>query len=134
MATFYLKVITSSRVFFGGQVSIVTVKAVDGEKSFMAHHEEMVLALKPGELRFQKEDGTWVRAAAGAGAVQAANNRVTVIVESAELPEEIDEVRARRARDQALEELRQKQSIREYKSTQASLARALNRLRYKKNF
>ena len=55
---------------------------------------------------------------------------MTAIVESAELPEDIDAVRAREARDRALEEMRQKQSIREYKTTQASLARAINRLRH----
>ena len=45
-------------------------------------------------------------------------------------PEDIDAVRAREARDRALEEMRQKQSIREYKTTQASLARAINRMRH----
>lgn len=130
MATFFLKIITSNKVFFKGQVSMAVVTATDGEKAFMAHHEEMVLALKPGEIRFQKEDGNWVTAVSGVGVVQAAHNRVTVIVESAELPEEIDAVRAREARDRALEEMRQKQSIREYKTTQASLARAINRLRH----
>ena len=92
MATFYLKIITSNKVFFKGQVSLAVVTATDGEKAFMAHHEEMVLALKPGEIRFQKEDGTWVTAVSGVGVVQAANNRVTAIVESAELPEDIDAV------------------------------------------
>lgn len=130
MATFYLKIITSNKVFFAGKVSVVIVTATDGEKAFMAHHEVMVLALKPGEIRFRKEDGTWVTAVSGVGVVQAANNRVTVIVESAELPENIDFVRAREARDRALEEMRQKQSIREYKTTQASLARAINRMRH----
>ena len=130
MATFFLKIVTSNKVFFAGKVSVVIVTATDGEKAFMAHHEEMVLALKPGEIRFQKEDGTWVTAVSGVGVVQAANNRVSAIVESAELPEDIDAVRAREARDRAMEEIRQKQSIREYKTTQASLARANNRMRH----
>ena len=130
MATFFLKIVTSNKVFFAGKVSVVIVTATDGEKAFMAHHEEMVMALKPGEIRFQKEDGTWVTAVSGVGVVQAANNRVTAIVESAELPEDIDTVRAREARDRAMEEMRQKQSIREYKTTQASLSRAINRMRH----
>ena len=130
MATFYLKIITSNKVFFGGQVSVVVVTAADGEKAFMAHHEEMVLALAPGEIRFRKEDGSEVTAVSGVGVAQAVNNRVTIIVESAELPEEIDIRRAQEAKERALEELRQKQSVREYRMTQASLARAINRLRH----
>ena len=43
MATFFLKIITSNKVFFKGQVSLAVVTATDGEKAFMAHHEEMVL-------------------------------------------------------------------------------------------
>ena len=133
MATFYLKIVTSNKVFFAGKVSVVIVTATDGEKAFMAHHEEMVLALKPGEIRFQKEDGTWVTAVSGVGVVQAANNRVSAIVESAELPEDIDAVRAREARDRAMEEMRQKQSILEYHRSQMALARAMTRLRVTKD-
>ena len=39
MATFFLKIITSNKVFFKGQVSLAVVTATDGEKAFMAHHE-----------------------------------------------------------------------------------------------
>lgn len=130
MATFFLKIITSNRIFFSGAVSMVTVTATDGEKAFLAHHEEMVMALDPGVIRYRKDDGTEVTVVSEAGVVQAANNRVTIIVESAELPEDIDAARAQKARDAALEELRQKQSNREYQSSRASLSRAMNRLKY----
>ena len=52
-----------------------------------------------------------------------------VLVDSAERPEEIDTNRAKRAEAKAREALLQKQSIQEYKFTQATLARAINRLR-----
>lgn len=130
MATFSAKIVTSNRVFFNGKVEIIVVPGLKGEKGFMAHHEELVIALKPGEIRYKTADGVWNTVVSGFGVAQAANNRVSVIVESAERPEDIDEARAREARDRALEEMRQKQSIQEYKSSQASLARALNRLRH----
>ena len=70
MATFFLKIITSNKVFFKGQVSLAVVTATDGEKAFMAHHEEMVLALKPGEIRFQRrrylgDSSIWCRCCTG---------------------------------------------------------------------
>ena len=68
----------------------------------------------------------------GLGIVQVANNRVTVIVDTAERPEDIDEVRAREALERAKEQMRQKQSIREFQMSQASMARALSRLKVKK--
>lgn len=130
MNTFSAKIITSNKVFFDGKVEIIVVPGLMGEKGFMAHHEELVIALKPGEIRFKTEDGVMHTAVSGYGVAQAANNRVMVIVESAENPEDIDEVRAREARDRALEEMRQKQSIQEYQVSQAALARALNRLKH----
>ena len=63
--------------------------------------------------------------------VKVERNDVLVLVDSAERPEEIDAARARREADQAREALLQQKSRQEYQIAQASLARALNRLRVK---
>lgn len=60
---------------------------------------------------------------------QIATNRVILLTESAEKPEEIDVRRAEEAKERALEQLRQKQSIQEYYHSSASLARAMARLK-----
>ena len=52
-----------------------------------------------------------------------------MLVDTAERPEDIDEVRAREAMERAKEQLRQKQSIQEYHVSQASMARAMYRLK-----
>ena len=58
----------------------------------------MILASQEGELRFRIPGETdWHRAVVGLGIVQVANNRVTVVVDTAERPEDIDQVRARQA-------------------------------------
>ena len=129
MAEFSLRIVASDKVFYGGPSEIVIVPALDGEYGFMAHHDDMVVAMKPGELRFKKPDGTWEYAVVGGGVAQSANNRVTILVDSAERPEDIDEVRAREAMERAQEQLRQKQSIYEYRMSKASLARAVSRLK-----
>ena len=54
---------------------------------------------------------------------------VSLLTESAEKPEEIDVRRAEEAKERALEQLRQKQSIQEYYHSSASLARAMARLK-----
>ena len=59
------------------------------------------------------------------------DNDVLVLVDAAERPEDIDALRAQRAADEAREQLLQKKSREEYKLAQATLARALNRLRAK---
>lgn len=130
MSRFWLKLIASDHVFYNGNCYSLVVPGLLGEKGILAHHEAMILATKEGTVRFRtKPDGEWVRAVVGRGIVQTANNRVTVIVDTAERPEDIDAVRAKQALERAEEQMRQKQSIQEYKMSQASMARALSRLK-----
>ena len=62
------------------------------------------------------------------GLLKVNNNEVVVLVYSAEKPEEIDEFRAQAAKERAIEQMQQKQSIMEYHVSRASLARAMARL------
>lgn len=130
MNTFSLKIIASDKVFYDGRCTVLIVPALDGEEAVMAHHENMVIATKEGELRFRTEEGgEWRKAVVGIGFAHIANNRVTVLVDTAERPEDIDAVRAQLALERANEQLRQKQSVMEYHMSKASLARAMARLK-----
>ena len=128
--SFYLKVISANRIFFSGKCESVVVPEFDGEKEILAHHENMVIAINRGDMRFKPEgESEWQEAVVGMGLVEIMNNRVTLLVETAEHPEEIDMARAKEAKERAEEQMRQKQSIQEYYHTQASLSRAMARLR-----
>ena len=131
--TFYLKIISANRVFFSGRCRSLIVPEYDGQKEILAHHEDMVIAIDEGEMRFQPE-GTdnWEYAVVGMGFVEIVNNRVTMLVQTAEKPEDIDARLAQEQMEYAEEKLRQKQSIQEYYRTQASLSRAMNRLKVSK--
>lgn len=130
MSTFWLKVIASDHVFFDGNCEALVVPTQDGEVGILPHREAVMLATQEGELRFRLPGETeWRRAVVGLGIVQIVNNRATVVVDTAERPEDIDQVRARQALERAKEQLRQKQSIREYHMSKASMARALSRLK-----
>ena len=124
--TFYLKIIAANRVFYAGRCRSLIVPEYDGQKEILAHHEDMVIAIDEGEMRFQPEGtANWEYAVVGMGFVEIVNNRVTLLVETAEHPEEIDVARAREAKERAEEQMRQKQSIQEYYHSRASLSRAL---------
>ena len=86
-------------------------------------------------MRFQAtEDGPWEAAVVGQGFCEIANNRVMLLADTIEKPEEIDRIRAQEALERAKERLRQKQSISEYYSTRAAMARALVRLKETEKF
>lgn len=132
MDTFGLKIIASDRVFYEGRCKKLIIPAADGQKGIMANHENMVVAILIGNGRMQIEDGEWIDVAFGRGFAEIVNNRVTLLVDTAERPEEIDIRHAREQKERAQERLRQKQSIQEYYHSQASLARAMNRLKVSK--
>lgn len=130
MSSYSLKIIAANREFFSGKCESLIVPAFDGQKEILAHHEAMVIAVDDGEMKFKPEGSDeWQKAVVGKGFVQIAHNRVTLLVETAERPEEIDIARAEEARIRAEEKLRQKQSIHEYYHSSASLARAMARLK-----
>lgn len=132
MKTFHLQILASDRVFYDGKCVMAILPAQDGQIGIMANHGDIVAAVDVGQLRIQKEDETWMSAVIGRGVIQFINNRMTVLTEFAELPEEIDEKRALLAKERAQERLRQKQSIQEYHQSKAALARAIARLKEKK--
>ena len=133
METFSLKIISSDKIFYEGPCQYLTVPAPDGQKGVLPHHENMVIAVDPVELHFKTPDGEWVTAAVSMGFAEIMNKRVSVLVNTAERPEDIDVKRAEEAKERAEERLRQKQSIQEYHLSQASLARAMARLKASRN-
>ena len=129
MDTFGLKIIASDKVFYEGRCRKLTIPAPDGEMGILPNHENMVIAIAVGIAYMEAEEGKRQDIALGQGFAEIVNNRVTLIVDTAENPEDIDVRHAEEQRERAQEQMRQKQSIQEYDHTQASLARAMNRLK-----
>ena len=84
MNTFYLRVISSNKIFFEGRVEKIILPLEDGEKAVLAHHENMVIATSIGEIRITTSKGEQVVGVVGEGFVQIVNNRVVLIVDSGE--------------------------------------------------
>lgn len=129
MNTFSLKIIACDRVFYDGECRILVFPGYDGEMAIMANHEAMTSTIEIGEIRYQLPDDSWQIAIVSSGLLKVERNEVNILVYSAEKPEEIDAFRAEAALARAKEQLQQKQSRREYHISQASLARAMARLR-----
>ena len=134
MAEFQVHILAADKTFYEGPCESLTIPTSDGEQCILAHHSSMIAAIQPGTLRYQVPGEEPRLAAISPGMVKVEGNDVLVLVDSAERPEEIDEARARREADQAREALLQKRSRQEYQVAQATLARALNRLRVKSSY
>ena len=132
MNTFTLDVLAAEKPFYDGECFSLVIPTSDGQYGIMANHNNMIAAIVPGVLKFTTPDETVTIAAVSEGLVKVENNRVLILVDTIELPEEIDENRAKRAAEQAKEAILQKKSIQDYYSAQAKMARALGRLRVKR--
>ena len=131
MNTFALNVLAAEKPFFDGECISLVIPTSDGQYGIQAKHNNMIAAIVPGELKITIPDGNVIIAAVSEGLVKVENNQVLILVDTLELPEEIDENRAKRSAEQAKEAILQKKSIQDYISAQAKMARAIGRLRVK---
>lgn len=129
-SSFTLMVVASNKVFYDAHAQYLKINTLTGFYGLMAHHAPMVLAVETGAMDIVKEDGERIQVLVSGGILSCANNRVTVLVDTCETAEEIDIRRAREAAERAQEQMRQRQSVGEYKLSQSSLARALSRLEF----
>ena len=98
--TFNLQIISPTRVFFDEAVDMVEMKTTEGEIGVLAGHIPLTTILEPGVLRIIT-DGNVREAALHDGFVQIQKDKVTVLAESCEWPDEIDANRAEKAKERA---------------------------------
>jgi len=130
---FKLEILTPYQQFFGDMVEAVTCTLSDGEITFLKNHAPILANLAIGTLKIKK-DGQWRTAFAAEGGIEVRPDEVLIFAQSCEWPEDIDEARAEEERQQAMEKLRQKQSLIEYHQTQIALSRAMAKLQVKRSY
>jgi len=125
---FQLDILTPERLFYSGPAEGVTVVTPDGELCVLARHAPLVTPLEIGSIRLNIE-GEWKEAFVSEGFMEVGHSRTVIFTQACEWPEDIDAKRAQEALQRERERLRQQTSIREQKSSQIALARAMARLR-----
>ena len=129
MKHFNLKIYESDGVFYEGEAIKVTIPAYDGEYGIWADHENVVMAVVPGILRYTDFEEKTHYASVSNGMFRVDEGDVLVLVETAEHPEEIDVERARRKEQAARDAMQAKTSLREYRLAEMQLKRELVRLK-----
>lgn len=134
MNVFSLIVLAAERSFYEGSCVSLIIPTIDGQYGILAEHSNMIGAVVPGSLKITTPEGREIVAAVSEGLVKVENNQVLILVDTAELPEDIDANRAKHSMEEAKEALLQKRSMQDYQAAQAKLARAINRLKVKEQF
>jgi F-type H+-transporting ATPase subunit epsilon len=121
----HVEIVSPERVLYSGEGDMVVARAESGDIAFLPGHAPYLGALGIAAVRvLLPQDGEQAAAVHG-GFVNVSNDRVIVLSDVAELPEQIDVDRARAAETRAQEALRVDDSDAEAK---AALARAQVRL------
>ena len=95
-----LDVITPERRLLSEQADAVTVPGLGGELGILPGHTPLISALKTGVLSYTQGQATR-RLLVSGGFVEVNNDRVSVLADLAEFPEEVDAARARAEREEA---------------------------------
>src|SRR3981189_1522392 len=93
-----LDVVTPDRRVLAESVDMVTVPGLGGELGILPGHTPLISQLQTGVLGYVQEGHTLQLHVSG-GFVEVNDDRVSVLAEVAERPEEIDAARARLARE-----------------------------------
>jgi len=126
--TLYVEVVTAEREIYSGEADMVVARGTEGTLGILPEHAALLTTLAIGEMRIKLGSAEEPLFVAG-GFLEVRDNVVTVLADTAEHAEEIDEARAEEARRRAQERLEQSVSDVERAEMQAALERAINRIK-----
>ena len=134
MSTFQLQILAPDGVFYDGPCESMSAPGSDGQFGILAHHNNMIAGIVPGRLSYTAPGEKKKHLAVSYGFMKVTGDAVLVMVDAAELPENIDAARAQKKADEALEEMLQKKSLHDYQMAEANRAKAMNRLRIRHSY
>ena len=123
MGKLHLEVVTPAKVMVSAEVDMVVAPGTVGEFGVLPGHVHFLSGIVPGELRYTSgsEKASF---SVTTGFAEVSNDRVSILVDAAEIVAEIDPDRARRALERAKERL-----AKDRKTDEIDVARAESALR-----
>ena len=121
------KIVTPEGVYREFETAILNVRSTDGQRGILPNHMPTVLLLEISRLE-TKEEGKKKQYAIAGGMLYFENNVATILVDSIESQEEIDEQRALAAKSRAEERLNRKDPNVDIRRAEVALHKAINRI------
>jgi F-type H+-transporting ATPase subunit epsilon len=99
--TLQVQVVSPEQVLYEGEAEMVVCRTTDGDIAFLPGHAPLLGALGVAKVRAILADGSEHVVAVHSGFVEVSHDRVIVLSDVAELPEQIDVPRAEAAKQRA---------------------------------
>jgi F-type H+-transporting ATPase subunit epsilon len=125
--TLELEIVTPDRLLVHEQVDEIQIPGKSGYLDALPQHAPLITELAPGELTY-KRGGSVTRLAVSWGFAEVLPDKVTILAQAAERPEEINVERAREAKARAEQALQNPKPDTDFDDALAALRRAEVRL------
>ena len=102
-----VEIVTPERLLLSQQADMVLLPGAAGQMGVMAHHVPLLTTLAEGEIVLTLDGEDIEVLAVSGGLAEVRPDKVTILADTAERGEEIDEVRAEAARQQAEQALQE---------------------------
>jgi len=135
MKSFLVEVITPSKTCYSGMVTDITIPGTKGGFQVLYNHAPLMSSFEIGKVKLTEQDGKELNFATGGGTVEIMNNKVLILAESFESPDEVDVNRAKDALKRAEERIKNRNVEKiDVARAEAALQRAIVRLKLTGNF
>ena len=128
MKQFPLQIVTPDGVKYDAPATGLIVRTGSGDVEILAGHTDLIASVIPGRVKVRFEGGERIGVASG-GFLSVKGGEVRLVATTLEYSDEIDLVRAERAKAAAEEAIKNHKSVVELLVSKAKLERALCRIR-----
>ena len=132
MAEFHLQIVTPDGLVFDGNATGITVNTDQGEVGILARHADFFAPVSTGRAFIRTDDDALRNysglASVSGGFISVKDGEVKLVATTFEFREDIDIERARKAKENAENKLRNATDDKTVRILNAKLARALNRI------
>ncbi len=128
MSTIRCDIVSAEDAIFHGTVTMVVATGALGELGIAPRHAPLITRLKPGYVRVTLENGEQQEFYVSGGILEVQPEVVTVLADTALRAKDLDEVQAKKAKDEAERILANRGEAIEIAEAQAQLAQAVAQL------
>ena len=126
--TFQLEIVTPAKLVVKDVAEEAQIPGLDGYLGILPGHAPLITELKVGIISYRANGSTHTLSVAW-GFAEVLPDKVTILAETCELPEEIDPERARKAKARAEERLKSNNPEIDYDRAEDALQRAETRIK-----
>ena len=127
MKQFHIEIVTPDGLCYNDTVESLLVRTDDGDVEILAGHTDLVASIGVGRARLLK-DGKAIFAAVSGGFLSVIGGQVRLCTITFEFADQIDVLRAEKAKEKAENALRTAKDTRDERIAKAKIARAASRI------